>query len=80
MICHPCAVEATMLRRRPVEYNLIHDDSKSEPEIEVNSKKVEVVSWHALSQVVNPSNAQLFFLGCINRHLALQPMFLNFNS
>ncbi|CAL1144255.1 unnamed protein product [Cladocopium goreaui] len=28
--------------RRPVEYNLIHDPSKREPDIEVNSKKVAV--------------------------------------
>lgn len=60
MICHPCAVEPTMLRRRPVEYNLIHDDSKLEPEIEVNLKKVEVVSWRVLSMVINPSNAEFF--------------------
>ena len=27
-----------------MEYNLIHDDSKSEPDIEVNSRKVNEVS------------------------------------
>eukprot|EP00438_Fugacium_kawagutii_P016484 Skav209206 [mRNA] locus=scaffold2666:136340:137389:- [translate_table: standard] len=34
--------------RRPVEYNLIRDDSRDEPYIEVNSREVNPVSWPRL--------------------------------
>ncbi|CAK9061126.1 Hypothetical protein (Fragment) [Durusdinium trenchii] len=44
--------------RRPVEYNLIHDDSKSEPDIEVNSRKVNEADF--LSVMIKENGTEGF--------------------